>query len=207
MRSNRQLFPTALLLVSAACTVLPDGVGVPAPVETLLRVTVFASCLSEFDCGGAPISARRAGPLVFADRDSLVMTDLKAGARVTIRPAAGTLLDVYRGQRRTAGAVAKGAGRGLLAGIGMGVGEALVTKGLGEIVGGDWGKLDLGDLLRTGVVIGGAGGVGAGAVQGAREGEVVWERVTLLQLRQQLCRCARPDGEKAEPAVPLIPGR
>src|ERR1043166_6713016 len=94
MRSNRQLFPTALLLVSAACTVLPDGVGVPRPVETLLRVTVFASCLSESDCGGAPISARRAGPLVFADRDSLVMTDLKAGARVTIRPAAGTLLDV-----------------------------------------------------------------------------------------------------------------
>src|ERR1044071_934797 len=125
MRSHRLLLPTEVLLVSAACTVLPDGAGVPAPVETLLRVTVFASCLSESDCGGAPISVRRAGPLVFADRDSLVMTDLKGRARVAIRPGPGTFLDVYRGQRRTAGAVAKGAGRGLLAGIAMGVGEAL----------------------------------------------------------------------------------
>ena len=207
MRYRRRMLPIALLLAPVACTQLPSGVGVPQPVETLLRVTTFASCLSNSGCDKAQVSGRRAGPLVFADRDSLVMTDLEVKARVTIRPGAGTLLEVYRGQGRTAGAAARGAGRGFLTGIATGLGEAVLSKALGEVVGGPWGDLDLGELAGGGVVLGGSGGALTGLLQGANEGEAVWERVSLLQLRQQLCHCASPDRPQVEPAVPLIPGR
>ena len=61
--------------------------------------------------------------------------------------------------------------------------------------------------MKTGIVIGGAVGALSGKNRGMKEGEEVWEPVTLLQLRQQLCRCAQPDGPKAEPTVRLIPER
>ncbi len=205
MRCRRQLLPIALLLAPAACTQLPSGVGSPQPVETLLRVKVFASCLSTPDCGGASATGSYAGPLVFADRDSLVMTDLKAGRRLTIRPGAGVLLEVYRGQHRSPSAAAKGAGKGFLAGIAAGVGQALVSKALGEIVGGGW-EVDLDESVRAGVFLGGTVGAVSGAFKGAAEGEAVWERVTLRELRQQLCRCPEPDQPPVvAPGAPLIP--
>ena len=182
---------SALLLGLAACSQIPMGARSPAPEQILLRAEA-----------GTP-AARFAGPLVFADGDSVVMTDMREGRRVTIRSGPGVILEVYRGQRSSSGAVAKGMGRGALFGLIVGVAAGLAGAGVSEILGGDTG--DLSDWLvgsaTSGVVTGAAGG----AIAGAKEGEPVWERVTVPQLRQQLCKCPNPDPPRVAPAERLIP--
>jgi hypothetical protein len=49
-------------------------------------------------------------------------------------------------------------------------------------------------------------GAFTGGFKRAANGEAAWQRITILQLRQELCRCARPDSVSALPApAPLIP--
>ncbi len=181
---------TAVLLASTACvhSQIPVEASAPRSTEVILRV------------GGA-----QRGILVFADTDSLVMTDMRAGERVTIRPGSDVLLEVYRGQRRTAEAVVKGAGKGFVEGAATGAAEVLLVAGLGKLLGLDLGGMNLGESVKGGIVFGGAIGGLVGKNKGMQEGEAVWERVTLSQLRQQLCRCAYPDGPRVEPIDRLIP--
>lgn len=177
------------ILLSQACTNRPIEDSRPRPVDFLIRVT-------------APAQTPRVGTLIFVERDSLVMFDRNASERVTVRPDSTMILELYQGQRRSADAIAKGTARGVAIGVAAGVGEALITGLLAKIVGWD---MDMSEAVKTGVVLGGSSGAFAGGAKGAEEGEAVWERVTLLQIRQQLCKCPNPDLPKAEPAWRLIP--
>lgn len=78
--------------------------------------------------------------------------------------------------------------------------QALLTGGVAKVVGSD---VDVGALVKTGAVVG-SFGAAAGAVQGYQEGEAVWGRVTVLQLRQELCCCPDPDGPR-KPVVASTP--
>lgn len=206
---QQHLIPSSILLAVAACvqSQVPVEVSVPRPADVILRATVLAPCPSDTGCERAAVGKPRRGLLVFAEADSLVMTDMEAGQRVTVWPDSSLQLEIYRGQRRSAEAVAKAAGSGALEGAAVGAGEVLLVAGLSKLLGLDWGGVSLGESVQTGIVIGGAVGALSGKNRGMKEGEAVWERVTLLQLRQLLCRCARPDGLKGEPAVRLIPDR
>lgn len=209
MQQLGQAAATSVLLVLAACiqTQVPIEASSPRPDEVILRTLTFPSCPTRdgAECGRTPAEAHR-GPLVFVEADSLVMTDMKTKRRVTIRPDLGEVIEVYRGQRRTAAAVAKGAGKGALEGAATGAAEALLVVGLSKLLGLDL-DVGTGDAIKSGIVIGTAVGALGGKNRGMKEGEAVWERVSLVQLRQQLCRCANPDGQRAEPGVRLIPER
>ena len=187
MRHILLVFPAILL--SQACTNRPFEDSRPKPVDFLIRVT-------------APTQSPRVGTLIFVERDSLVMFDRNVSQRVTVRPDSTVILELYQGQRRSADAIAKGTARGVAIGVAAGVGEALITGLLAKLVG--W-EVDVGEVVKSGVVLGGASGALTGGVKGAEEGEAVWERVTLLQIRQQLCKCPNPDTPKLDPAVRLIP--
>jgi hypothetical protein len=189
MRNILRLISSTILLTQVACSMRPMEAAMPRPTDFLLRVST----------GAQPV---REGTLIFADVDSLVMFDRKSTERVTVRPDSGVLLDLYQGQRRSADAVAKGAVKGAVVGVAVGVGEALATSLLGKILG--W-EVDLGEATKGGILLGTTIGGYSGGAKGANEGEAVWERVTLLQLRQQLCRCPNPDPPRLEPAVRLIP--
>ncbi len=205
MKTLNLIASASVLLASAACTPLPMETAMPRPAEVHLRVTVYATCLE----GPACIPTRAAGPLrgnlMFVDADSLVMFDMATAKRVTVRPGAGVLVELYRGQRRTMDATAKGAAKGALVGAAVGAGEGLFTVALGKVLGSFWGEVDIGEAVKTGVMVGTAAGGLSGGQQSAKEGEPVWERVTLYQLRQEICRCANPDLPRVEPAVRLIP--
>ena len=189
MRFSLQLIPITMLLAQAACSMRPMEAAMPRPTDFLLRVTVGVQALRE-------------GTLIFADVDSLVMFDRKAMQRATVRPDSSVALELYQGQRQSAEAITNGAMKGAVVGVAVGVGEALATSLLGKILG--W-KIDVGEATKGGILLGTTIGAYTGGAKEANEGEAVWERVTLLQLRQQLCKCAKPDPPKTEPAVRLIP--
>jgi|KBSSwiStaDraftv2_1062776.scaffolds.fasta_scaffold11471_13 hypothetical protein len=188
MRNTRRLIPPIMLLTQAACSMRPMEAANPRPVDMMLRVT-----------SGAAV---REGSLIFADVDSLVMLDRKSIERITVRPDSGVVIELYQGQRRSAEAITKGAAKGAVVGAAVGVGEALATSLLGKVLGWD---INVGDATRGGILLGTTIGAYSGGAKGANEGEAVWERVSLLQIRQQLCRCANPDPQRLEPAVRLIP--
>ena len=180
-----------MLLSLTGCSQIPIQARNPAPEQVLLRA----------EAGTPP--ARYAGPLVFAEADSVVMTDMREGRRVTLRSGPGMMLEVYRGQRSSSGAVAKGMGRGALFGLVVGVAAGLAGAAVSEVLGADTGHLN--DWLAGSATSGVVTGVAGGAIAGAREGEPVWERVTVLQLRQQLCKCPNPDPPRVAPMERLIP--
>jgi hypothetical protein len=140
--------------------------------------------------------------LVFADADSLVMTDVKESKRVTIRPDSGVVVEMYRGQVRSATATVEGAASGALNGAVAGAGEGLLVGGLSKILGFD---VDVASSIKTGLIGGTAAGVLNGANAAIAEGKAVWERVTMLELRQQVCRCPNPDAPLDSRQQRLIP--
>jgi hypothetical protein len=176
----------ALAIVIAGCAPnIPVEVRTPQPRDVLLQVWTHSTCLEIERCP----STRRRGSLVFADHDSLVMFDVVAMERVAIRPGPGVVLEVYRGQRTDERQVMNAVGKGALAGAAAGLGEAVLVGGILKLLGGD---VDLTDAMRGGVAFGAGAGALSGALKAADEGVAVWERVSLLQLRQQLCRCPDP---------------
>lgn len=192
MAFHRNLILLALL-VTGACSQVPIEAA-PTPVQVLLRVRI----------GGAT-EQRYAGPMVFAEADSVVMTDMHQGQRVTVRTGTDVVLEVYRGQKSSTGAIVNGAAKTALFGALVGAVTTLIGAGTSAALGGGLGGVGLDDWLRGGAVPGIMSGVVAGAVKGAKEGEPVWEIVTVLQLRQLLCKCPSPDAPMLEPAVRLIP--
>lgn len=177
MRSRQLLVPAILLLAPSACALQQLGRG-PRPAAVVLRVI-------------ASDSAVRIGSLVLAEGDSLVLYDLKAKTRFVMREEPGVLLDLYRGQGESGKAAREGAGKGALLGAGLG---ALAGGLFGVIVGSDswWGDVDVGALVAAGALSGAVDGAVTGGVQGAVQGKALWERITLRQLRQELCHCAEP---------------
>ena len=192
MGSSRKIL-SLTLLITGACSRVPIEAG-PSPTQVLLRARV-----------GGTTGERYAGPMVFADADSVVMTDMRQGQRVTIRTGPDVSLEVYRGQKSSPGAIVTSAARNALFGGLVGAAAVLMGVGTSAALGGGSGGLGLDEWLRVGAVPGVMSGVVGGAVQGAKEGEPVWETVTVLQLRQMLCKCPNPDPPRLEPAVRLIP--
>ncbi len=189
MAAPRLLLAATLLLCDTACMMQQLGAG-PRPAAVVLRMT-------------APDSVTRKGSLVLADGDSLVLYDLEAKQRFVVRAASGMDLDIYRGQQGSLKATAKSAGKGALIGAGIGA----VAGGLLGLVANTssyWEDVNLAGSIAKGAAAGAVEGASVGAFQGALQGEAVWERITLLQLRQELCRCANPDLRR-DPAVRLIP--
>lgn len=179
MRIERFVVPAGLLLVASGCFA--------PPVETRTRTASLVVRVRDAD------GTTRVGGLVLADADSLLIYDVQAAMRFVVRPAPGDSVEVYRGQRSSSRAVAKGAGKGALQGLALGVLGGLLA---GVVIGSDdwWGDIDVGSLIAAGAVYGAAGGAIEGGVEGARQGEATWERVSLLRLKQELCRCSDPDG-------------
>jgi len=195
-----------MALMGAGCSTIPQGARTPAPLQVLLRATLSPTCL---DPSGCPVidPVRVAGPMVFADADSVLLTNMADGRRVVIRSGPAVRLEVYRGQRAASvGTVAresvKGAGLGLLAGLASG----LVGSAVAQMVGFDSSTLDMGSWIRTGAVTGATAGTAQGLARGASEGDGVWEVVSVHELRQLLCSCAEPDPTPTHgPARPLVP--
>jgi hypothetical protein len=177
MRSRQFLAPTFILLATSACLMQPMRTG-PPPASVVLRVIMADSSF-------------RIGGLVLADGDSLVLYDLKAKKRFVMREEPGVRLDLYRGQGGTGKAAAEGAGKGALLGAGLG---ALAGGLFGMALGSNswWGDIDVGGMVAAGALVGAKEGVTTGAIEGAAQGKARWERVTLRQLRQELCHCAEP---------------
>ena len=93
-------------------------------------------------------------------------------------------VDIYRGQQSGIKSAAKGAGKGALIGAGIGVLAGVLVAGL--VSGSDfWQPVDLPEALVAGALLGASGG----AVIGAFEGDPLWERITVLGLKRELCRC------------------
>jgi hypothetical protein len=196
MRSAIALLPVCL--GTAACLPHPAEVAHPQPATIVLQVTELAPCNPVHACEERPATVRR-GRLVFVDGDSLVMVDVARGVHIAVRPGPDVSVAMYTGQRMTGGAVAKGAAKGALLGglfsAVAGVAQAGIFNALS-----DW-KVDVGEVAAeagaTGLVV----GVIGGAAHGATNGESAWQPVTLLQVRQHLCRCARPDSTGPAPIV------
>ena len=183
------------ICLALGCSSIPQQARTPAPIQIILRAELAP------DSSGA--ARRYGGPLVFADADSVVFTDMQRGERIALRSGPSLKLEVYRGQRSSADAVVKGAAKAGLFGALVGIAGAVVGVAVSEVVGG--GGASLADWVRAGAVSGAAGGVMTGALQGAQEGEAVWEKVTIRELRQQICKCPDPDAAQRHPAERLIP--
>ena len=177
-----------VLLSAAACSQVPDEIRHPEPTAILIRASDVLPCGSS-QCGSVRTRELHRGTLIFIDADSLVLADRISNGRVSVREESGRLIEVYRGQRVSSGSVAKSAARGGLLGLATGFLSAATGVVVAEALG-----LDgiAGESLRAGAVVGAASGVAGGILQGVREGDAVWQRITVSQLRQELCRCAHP---------------
>ena len=175
---SRSPVSSLLLSVAAACSPVPDEVRHPEPVALLVRVSSIDSR-----------EELRRGSLIFADADSLVIADRRSEGIVAVRDHPGQVIEVYRGQKVSLSGTAKTAGKSAFLGLAVGLLSAASGAAVAEVLGVD---LEVGEAIKSGVVLGTATGVGTGIVKGANEGEPVWHRVTVLQLRQQLCQCAHP---------------
>ena len=196
MRSPSSILPICLL-AGTACLQKPAEVAHPQPADIVLRVTTLPGCLLDPLCDGSAASVRR-GRLIFVDGDSVVMVDVTAGEQVVVREGPDVSLAIYRGQKVTAGAIAKSTGKGALIGglVGLAAGAAS-----GLIAQSFWGDVDVGKTALEAGAQGAVIGAMGGGIRGATEGEAAWQRITLLQLRQELCRCARPDSARRVPIV------
>lgn len=169
----------------------------------MLQATTLQVCPPDTPCDATLVAGVRRGPLVFADADSVVMVDVNGGEQVAVRPRPTVILEIYRGQKMTVKAIAKNAAKGALIG-GVVAAAATAAGGIAKAFHG-WNG-DLGKATAEAGAQGAVVGAFTGGFKGAANGEAAWQRVTVLQLRQELCRCARPDSVSALPApARLIP--
>ena len=166
------------LVVCVACSPVPDEVRHPEPEALLVRVSTIA-----------PAEEVHRGSLIFADADSLVIADRHSNGTVAVRDTPERVIQIYRGQRVTVAGTAKTTGKSALLGMSVGLLSAAAGAAAGQLLGMD---VDVSEALKAGVVAGAVAGVGTGMTRGANEGDPVWQQVTVLQVRQQLCRCPHP---------------
>lgn len=196
MRSASSVLPICLL-AGTACLQKPAEVVHPQPADIVLQVTTLPGCLLEALCDGTTTSVRR-GRLVFVDGDSVVMVDVSAGEQLVVREGPDVSLAIYRGQKVTTGAIARSTAKGALIGGLLGFAVGAVSAGISQQI---WGDVDVGKTALEAGAQGVVVGAMAGGMQGATQGEAAWQQITLLQLRQELCRCARPDSARRVPIV------
>lgn len=177
MRARRSLASFLPLLVASACMLQQRGSG-PQPAAIILRVI-------------GPDSLRRVGNLLRSEGDSLLVYDARTKQSFAVRDSSGMALDIYRGQQSGIKSAAKGAGKGALIGAGLGV----LAGGLVAVLvsGSDfWQPVDLPEVLVAGALLGASEGAVTGGVEGGLQGDPLWERITVLGLKRELCRCSDP---------------
>ncbi len=190
----RYTVPAAAALVASACVAPPQQ---PVPAEGL-RVRVTVSCPAARACTSSPNGGTYEGSLILVDSDTLILYAKNRRARVTLSVFSISKLEVYRGRKGSAAAAAKGAVVGAFGGAVIG---ALLGGTTEAILGGLDGDREVAEKAAEGAGVGAViGGIG-GAVAGATSGEVVWEEVTVEQLRQELCHCRVPLTEVATQAA------
>jgi hypothetical protein len=173
MSARRSLISLLPLVAASACMLPQRGSG-PQPAAIILRVI-------------GPDSLRRVGNLLLFEGDSLLVYDARTKQSFAVRDSSGMALDIYRGQQSGIKSAAKGAGKGAL--IGAGIGVLAGVLGAGLVSGSDfWQPVDLPEALVAGALLGASGG----AVIGAFEGDPLWERITVLGLKRELCHCDNP---------------
>ncbi len=186
----RHIVPLACLGLSAACAPHIVSPGSPAPTAPPLGQWLRASHCPSGDCNQRHTTYE--GYLIGLEGNTLVLHasgPKGRGYRLELPTGWLTKIELYRGNKRTAAAVAKGAGKGGLLGAVLGAFAGLAGAILGE-------ALDFSDSHDSRIVEGLAGGAAAGAVYGAgagavggfMEGESQWEEITLDRVRAILCR-------------------
>ncbi len=190
MGPARSLPLVAAAFLASGCVV--TNPSPPAPAGTVVRV-------SEYPTPPAPTELPRVfqGTLIYLDADTLLLHDSQSWKHVAVPVTRIAKLEVWRGRRPTAGSVAKGVGIGALTGALAG---ALAGAAAEAIFGGLDGDHDIGEAAARGGVEGAIQGGIAGGVVGAAIGSTVWQEVTVLQLRQELCNC-----RISEPTVASTP--
>ncbi len=116
-------------LLSSACVVAPSQ-QVAGPQTMRVRVTADKTCYPERPCSTLPLPQAHQGPLIFVDSDTLSMHSRHRESQVALPVWSIRKLEVYRGQKTSAGSTAKGAGIGAVAGAALGGLAGLVMQGL-----------------------------------------------------------------------------
>jgi hypothetical protein len=135
---------------------------------------------------------QREGTLIFLGADSLVLHPEGAASSLAIPVSAITKLEVHRGHGR--GSVPRAATGAALGALGGAVLGAVAGAAMGAIFPtffSDRGAV-VGDVAKRGAAGGAAVGAIGGAYRGATVGPALWQEVTVVQLRRELCHCMNP---------------
>lgn len=186
----RHIVSLACVGLSAACGPHIVSPGSPAPTAPPLGQWLRAShCLSG-DCNQRHTTYE--GYLIGLKGNTLVLHasgPKGRGYHLELPTGWLTKIELYRGNTRTAAAVAKGAGKGAalgaVGGAMLGLAGSLFAEAFDFF---DSRDTDVGRNVGRGAAAGAVAGAAAGAVGGFMEGESQWEEITLDRVRAILCR-------------------
>ncbi len=181
MRARNTLALSSLVLFSTACVVSQPT---PAAYPQGVQVRVVST-----DAGPLPLE----GTLIYAEADTVKLYVPPHRSTIAVPVGSLTRLEVYRGRKGSAGKTMKGAAIGTVAGAALGAAIGATTEAM---FGGMFGRTrDYGEAIAVGAADGAVTGAFVGATAGATVGDAVWQEVTVLDLRQELCHCriAQPE--------------
>jgi hypothetical protein len=191
MTRVHHLAALAGLALTAAC-VPPHVVssGSPAPTAPALGQWIRITHCPAHDCS---VSAGRVeGYLIGLEGDTLVLHasgPKGRGYHLEVPTGWLTKIELYRGNKRTGAAVAKGAVKGAGVGAAGGAILGLVGSLLSEAFDFfDTYDADIGGNVARGAAAGAATGAVVGAADGVVNGETQWEEIDLDRVRVILCR-------------------
>jgi hypothetical protein len=169
-----------LLLLTGCVMQQPTSVTAPA----YWRVRVYTT-----STGGSDTMMLQ-GVVVWAEEDSLRIYHEQGLTHRTLPVSSIARLELYRGQRPTAGTAAKGA----VAGTGIGAFLGALSSGASAaVLGAIWNQsVDIEEAVTYGAVEGAVEGAAVGLVAGATLGEAVWQAIPYHALREELCHCRLP---------------
>ncbi len=180
MLRSGPLLVAGLLAAGAGCYLPPAQVATPQGFR--VRVT---SCGGSHSCGTHTI--QHEGPLVYLESDSLLMWSDRTDQLLSIAVPQIRKLEVYRGNRPSAEGAVKGGAAGAVVGTALGAATGVVAE---AFFGGMFGaEPNIGEAAATGAAYGLVDGAMTGAAVGAMAGSPVWQEVSVLELRQELCHC------------------
>ena len=184
------IVPLAGLVLSAACAPHVVSSGSPAPTAPPLGQWLRITHCPAHDC--SVHHGRYEGYLIGLEGDTLLLhASGPKGRGYHLEVPTGWLskIELYRGNKRTGAAVAKGAakgaGMGAVRGAILGLAGSLFSEAFDFF---DSHDTDIGGNMVRGAGAGAATGAAVGAVDGAMNGEMQWEEITLDRVRVILCR-------------------
>ena len=186
----RHIASLAWVGLSAACGPHIVSPGSPAPTAPPLGQWLRASHCPSGDCNRPHTTYE--GYLIGLEGNTLVLHasgPKGRGYHLELPTGWLTKIELYRGNKRTAAAVAKGAEKGAALGAVGGAVLGLAGGILGELL--DWSDSHdtrIVEAVGRGAAAGAVYGAGVGAVGGLLQGESQWEEITLDRVRTILCR-------------------